>query len=96
MIYPGSGSDVDEEIILEGPDMSPKSYVDEDLILEGPNLPNKSNVLEKVSIAPYMVSHSTKVSLQTSVKSTSKIQAIPQGVSIDKFEIGPCSKCQEL
>lgn len=69
MIYTGSISDEDEEIILEELNMSPES-----------------NILEKVSTAPSTVSHSTKVSPQTSVPSKTKIQALSQGVTTDKFE----------
>ena len=73
MIYNGSRYDVDEEIIFEGPNMSPKSHVDEEIILEGHDIPHRSNIPERVGIAPSVVSHPTKVSPQTSVKSTTKI-----------------------
>lgn len=71
---------MDEEIILEGLNLSPKSYVDEEIILEGPNLPLKTDVTEVVSTTSYAVFYSSaqiKVSQETSVKSNTNIQALP-------------------
>lgn len=75
--------------------MSLKSHVDKEIILQGRGLPLKGNIPEKVITTSFAVSHSTKVSQQTSVKSTTKIQALPQGVRIENFEIGQCTISQE-
>lgn len=56
-IYRGSGSEVDEEIILEGPYMSLKSYVDEEINLKGPDMPIKENVPKVITTASSTVSH---------------------------------------
>lgn len=72
---------MDEEIILEGPNMSPKSDVDKEIILERPDISMKNNVSEVITTAPSVVSHflpSTKVLPETSFKSTYKIQDLPK------------------
>lgn len=49
--------------------------------------------------AHYSVSHFstlTKVSSKTSIKSTTKIQALPKEVWMDKFETAKCFRCDEL
>lgn len=45
-IWSGLGSDVDEEIILEGSYMSPKSEFDEEIILEYLNYPQKPKFIK--------------------------------------------------
>lgn len=55
-ICPGLESEVDEEIILEGTNMSPKSYVGEEMILYGQNLPLKENVPKVSTLANSAVS----------------------------------------
>lgn len=84
------GSKVDDEIVLKWPNLSLKYYVDEVIVLEGLDLPLKSNFPEVMTTTPSAVSPSsslTKVLEETFVKSTTRIQALVQGVRMYKFEI---------